>query len=344
METITKGQRILVIRAGQLGDTVFATSIIRPLRAAFGPDTVIHWVAKRGMEGLFASDPRIERVFGLAHRNLPLALNRDMLRVVAASWREPYDILVNLEQGRQFLTLVRLVRARAKYGRPFRAVIDDQPDLHAVEHYRRIYALLVPRQHLAQADPDLVGAPPDQVRRRFDLPDRYLVVNPTNSHFHARDYRSHRSWPVTHWRELLERLAQERSETVVLIGGRSEDAYFRLLEPVPAGVLSLVGRTSLTELVGVLAGARALVTTDTGPSHLAAAVGTPVLAIFGPSDHRKTGPFATADNLVRILSAGLDCSPCSHTDRIRSCPDNRCMQAVPPERVVAELASVLDGV
>ena len=131
---------------------------------------------------------------------------------------------------------------------------------------------------------------------------------------------------------------------MVLIGGRSEDTYFRLLEPVPAGVLSLVGRTSLTELVGVLAGAQALVTTDTGPSHLAAAVGTPVLAIFGPSDHRKTGPFATADNLVRILSAGLDCSPCSHTDRIRSCPDNRCMQAVPPKRVVAELASVLDGV
>ena len=333
-------RRILVIRAGQLGDTIFASSVVEPLRAAFGDDVQIHWVAKRGMEGLFAADPRVQRVYGVAHRNLPILLNADMLQVVRASWREPYDMLLNLELGRQFFGLARLARARCKLGRPYHLVADDRPEEHAVDHVRRLCALAVDAELAHTGAPSLRGGDVSAVRETLGFDGPYLAVNPTNSHFLKSDHRTYRAWPVEHWRDLLTELADTRGENVVLIGGKAEEAYFRLLEPLPAGVVSLAGRTTLPELMAVLAGARALITTDTGPSHLAAAVGTPVLVVFGPSDHRKTGPFATADNDVRILRAGLPCSPCVFTGELERCPENRCMKLVTPDHVLDELATL----
>lgn len=329
-------QRILVIRAGQLGDTVFASSVVEPLRDAFGEGVSIHWVAKRGMEGLFAADPRVQHVWGVAHRNLPILLNRDMLAVVRGSWRQPYDLLLNLELGNQFLGLTRLVKARCKLGRPYHLVADDRPEEHAVEHVRRLCALAVPAETAHRGQPSVRGADVDATRRDLGLPDDYVVLNPTNSHFLKSDYRTYRAWPVESWRTLLADLAAER--TVVLIGGRAEEAYFKLLEPLPDGVVNLAGRTTLPQLLAAIEGAQALVTTDTGPSHLAAALGTPTVAIFGPSDHRKTGPFATADNVVRIVRAGLPCSPCVFTGELQTCPDNRCMKLITPQQVLDELA------
>ncbi|MEZ4387938.1 MAG: glycosyltransferase family 9 protein [Candidatus Krumholzibacteriia bacterium] len=329
-------KRALVIRAGQLGDTVFATAVIEPLRAALGPDLRLDWVVKRGMEALLAADPRVGRVFPITHRHLPLPLNRDKLAVVAASWREPYDVLLNLELGRQFLGLARLVRARQRFGRPFQLVADDRPAEHAVEHVRRQCALVVGAAPAAAGEPTLKVA---TVAAELGLRTPYLVVNPTNSQFRKQDHRSYRAWPVAHWRELLAKLAAGPDQ-VVLIGGRAEEAYFGLLEPLPDGVVSLAGRTSLAQLMAVLDGARALVTTDTGPAHLAAALATPVVAIFGPSDHRKTGPFATPSNTVAILRAGLPCSPCVFTGELERCPANRCMQLVTPDQVLAALARI----
>lgn len=336
----SRGPRILVMRAGQLGDTVFATSLIEPLRCHFGSNTSIDLVVKRGVGSLFAQDARIGRVFELAHRNLPIPLNLDKNRVALHSRRHSYDLLVNLEMGAILDDLVRLVRARRKVGSPYRTVADDRDGEHAVEHLRRCYRSFLPAECVESITPDLQGAPAELVKARFALPEAYLVLNPTNSTFAKHNYRSYRAWPLEHWRQLIQALDRDHSLPVVLVGGKGEREYFRHLDPLPASVRSLAGETRLDELVTILAGARALITTDTGPSHLAAAVGTPVLAVLGPTDHRKTGPYRTANNIVRTLSAGLECSPCFLTPRIRECSLNRCMHLVTPAMVLEALATL----
>jgi len=334
--------RVLVIRAGQLGDTIFVTSVIEPLRQMYGPAVQIDLVVKSGLENLFSDDPRIDHVFGIRHRHLALPLNPDKLQIVRASYRAPYDVLINFELGNQFPLLVRLIKARQKYGRPYQFIADDDPASHAVEHVRRIMGLLLPPDKMILAHPHLVGSDFPPLRDRLQLPAEYIVLNPTNSQFMKRDYRSYRAWPVAHWRQLMADLTATRREKIVLIGNQGEREYFALLEPLPTGVISIAGRTTITELIAVLQHARALITTDTGPSHLAAAVGTPVLAIFGPSDHRKTGPFPTPGNSVNITTLALECSPCSLTGAIRQCPANRCLLDLLPTQVLTDLATLID--
>ena len=103
----------------------------------------------------------------------------------------------------------------------------------------------------------------------------------------------------------------------------------------PAKVLC--GQTSLGELVGVLASLRLLLTNDSGPMHLAAALGTKVVAVFGSTNWRETAPFASRATLVR---EDVECAPC----KLRECPiDHRCMTQVSVERVVAAAEGLLEA-
>jgi heptosyltransferase-2 len=123
---------------------------------------------------------------------------------------------------------------------------------------------------------------------------------------------------------------------VVLVGGRAErEVAGAIAAQMTAPARVLCGDTSLAELVGVLARLRLLVTNDSGPMHLAAALGVPVVAVFGPTDWRETHPVGDGHRLVR---EPVHCSPC----RLRECPiDHRCMRRVTVDRVAGEAAALL---
>ncbi len=332
--------RFLVLRAGLLGDTVFATSILDALRRAHGEETEIHFVLRKGLAALFRKDRRISRTTEILYRKIPLPLHWRKLSLVARSWLKPYDLVVNLETGPLFDDLMYALRARRKVGRPWESALDDRPGEHAIERLRRIYALFLSPDVVQRAAPSLIVTEPSATLREFNLPDRYLVLNPTNSHFRKNDYRSYRSWPAEHWQRLIELLTERRSDSLVLIGGADEREYLQRYLGGSSRVISLAGQTRLDQLAAVIAGARCMITTDTGPSHVAGAVNTPVLVIFGPSDDRRTAPYATPENHVRVVTAGLECSPCSLTGAIRDCPRNRCMYEVTPERVLEEIEAM----
>ena len=92
----------------------------------------------------------------------------------------------------------------------------------------------------------------------------------------------------------------------------------------------LQGKTSLGELMGALSDLSMFLTNDSGPMHLAAALGVSTVAVFGPTDARETGPFSSS---ARVVREPVDCSPCHYRD----CPiDHRCMERVAAERVYDE--------
>ncbi|MDH5323875.1 MAG: glycosyltransferase family 9 protein [Gammaproteobacteria bacterium] len=335
MET---SKRILLIRAGQLGDTVCASSIIEPLRAIYGEDVQIHWVAKRGMGRIFAADPRIDRIFELKSRRSPLLLNPGKFAVVLESMRQPYDLVVNLELGSMFNSMMRLLRAKQKVGMPFR-LFEEPEQTHAVENLQLIYRSFLPESALEIAEPSLIGSPEVTIRQKFSIHGKYVVLVPSNSH-HGAAEKNYRAWPVPHWRELIKRLS-EKETTVVIVGGKNEQEYFTRLQPYPENVQDLVGRTDFPELVGLLQHAAAVVSTDTGPAHIAGAVAAPVLTLIGPTNPRRTAPYKTRNNSVHIISSNLECSPCYHSSRYEQCTDNQCMALIQPEVVLEKLNRVL---
>jgi heptosyltransferase-2 len=134
-----------------------------------------------------------------------------------------------------------------------------------------------------------------------------------------------------------ELLARHAGARVAILGGASERA---LGEAIAAGMRAparmLCGETTLPELVGVLSRLRLLVTNDSGPMHVAAALGVPLVAVFGPTDWRETAPVGRRHRLIR---EPVPCSPCL----LRECPiDHRCMKRIPVDRVVGEARSLLE--
>ena len=143
-------------------------------------------------------------------------------------------------------------------------------------------------------------------------------------------------WPVEHFAALADRLVEETNATVLLVGSREEmDVTQAVVERMRRTPVVLTGRTTLEETAGVLGLVDLLVTNDTGPAHLAAALGRPVLVIFGPTDPVTTRPFSDLAEVVRRPPA---CAPCM----LRDCPiDHRCMTAITPSEVFARADEIL---
>jgi lipopolysaccharide heptosyltransferase II len=144
-------------------------------------------------------------------------------------------------------------------------------------------------------------------------------------------YGSAKRWLKERFAAAADLVARRTGGRVVIVGGAAErplgEAIAADLE-VPARVLC--GETTLAELVGVLARVRLLLTNDSGPMHLAAALGVPVVAVFGSTDWRETAPFSP---VARVVREGTSCAPCL----LRECPvDHRCMTRVGVDRVAAE--------
>jgi heptosyltransferase-2 len=138
-------------------------------------------------------------------------------------------------------------------------------------------------------------------------------------------------WSAARFGEAAKRVASSTGARVVILGGESEGALAReVAAAVGEPSLQLQGKTSLSELLGVLSELSLFLANDSGPMHLAAALGTPTLAMFGPTDPRETAPLGPRAKVVR---EPVDCSPCLY----RECPiDHRCMERIGVSRVYEE--------
>ena len=157
-------------------------------------------------------------------------------------------------------------------------------------------------------------------------------------------YGQAKQWAPDRVSALAARLVRDRNATCVLLGAAHDRSASRAIEsslrvnaPDTMGrVIDLVGRTSVGALCDILARCQAVVSNDSGTMHLAAALGRPVVAIFGPTDERATRPLGPHE----LLSAPVFCRPCL----LRDCPiDHRCMKRITVDHVFAAVAKCLDS-
>lgn len=331
-------KRVLIIRAGRLGDTVWGTTAIEPIRAFLGEQTRIDMVVARGMRALFESDPRIETIFEIDHRNIPLPFSPAKLAVLFKSLQYPYDIVVNLEMSSHFVSLMRHIRASLKVHAAHVPAEQSSEKRHYVDSVRYTLSQGIPSIHCQDAAPSLRFSQYIDTESLIGNNRDYICLHPGNSLL-ARGKSAVRSWPEYHWRELAKQISHHLPDLqIVLIGEKSERALSEAVSADIPQITNLVGRTSLQQLMAVLANSRVLVTTDTGPAHVAAALATPVIAIFGPSDALNTGPFASKDNWATAVLKNIGCNPCVDSERSETCIDNKCMQAVAP----TDILSIID--
>jgi ADP-heptose:LPS heptosyltransferase len=202
-----------------------------------------------------------------------------------------------------------------------------------VEHYLEFVKLLgfdanAPRPVLSGC-----ALPEPRPEVKALLPASYVVLV-LGSSWDSKD------WPEEGYRALISKAGQFSGFAVVLVGDRTKIEVAERLERDSGGVpvVNLTGRTTVTELVWVIRGARACVGPDSGPGHIAGAVGVPYVTLFGPTHAKRNAPRGS-ERLCVVSNVG--CSPCKR----RVCPGLRkvCMRLISPDAVYRMLESALEG-
>jgi ADP-heptose:LPS heptosyltransferase len=346
-------RRILLLRLERIGDLLMSAGAIEAVRAhapGASIDLVVgSWnraVAERlrGIDRVETLDaPWLARGAGAAS-GLGLARR-------AWSWRaRRYDLAINFEGDIRSHALVaiagvprRVGFAMAGGGPLLTDVVEHRADRHTADNAAALLAAAFPATFPGAGPP----AP-----FRLDVPDdarragralvaghrRYVVV-------HASGGRAIKQWDLDRFAAAAAAIARSLDAAIVLSGAPGDaaiTAQIRGMLPDSLPVVDLTGRPGLLELAAVLGDARLVLTGDTGPMHLAAAAGAPVVAVFGPSMPWRYGPVTTAHRVVRV---DLPCAPCNMIRKpparcVGHTPD--CLAGVTVDAVVAAARSLVE--
>jgi heptosyltransferase-2 len=182
--------------------------------------------------------------------------------------------------------------------------------------------------------PEEVEAARRKFRVKFDS-NLVLGLNP------GAEYGPAKRWPIERYIAAAKEIQRRTHCGWILFGGTNDTGQINRVESALGagpGVLSVAGRTSLRELMSLMKLSRLFLTNDTGPMHVAAALGVPVVAIFGSTSPELTAPLSASQSRLQILASGAPCSPCF----LRECPiDFRCMNGIGVEAVVEAVLKCL---
>jgi heptosyltransferase-2 len=326
-------ERILVVRYSALGDVVLATSILEPLRRRF-PDARIEWVTDPLYASLLEGLPEIAAVHRLARDG------QEGTFAVAARVRGRFDIAIDLQNK---VRSAFLARAAA----PRRAAFRRRSPLQALRSLFGSDPPLV-RAHQTALYAEALGAlgvdGPGPMKVSLSEQARALggdavsgVAGPIVAIAPGARWATKR-WPAERFAAVADALAADGCRIVLAGGPGDRSAFAAFRAAARADVAADLSFLPIDALAAAIARVQLLIACDSGPVHLATAVGTPVLALFGPTSATRWGPPAPG----RALSLGLGCSPCSNHGG-DTCPEghHRCLGDLAPEAVLAAAREML---
>jgi heptosyltransferase-2 len=317
------------------------TPLLRALREKF-PASEIDVLCSRLAVEILELSPGVARRFALSYRNLPYALSLEKQRLVRELRAREYDFAVLLERAERYRIL--LERAGVREIRSFRETPFD-PRAHAIVNNLRAAGFgeegagLDMEVFLSEDDRKRAGALLSAIRApRIGI---HVGYGPRGR---KRNQSSKlKGWSSDNFTEVAAGLLA-RSASLVFTGSREDrgdvDAILARL-PAAGSAISLAGRTSMRELAAVIQGLDALVSVDSGPAHLAAALGTPLVVLWGPAILEQVRPLSSGSK-VRLLRHPPPCAPCYETPLMKTCRRNVCMESIEPREVLASVEALLD--
>lgn len=339
---MSKPDRILVVRAGALGDTLMVTPVLRALHQRF-PDSEIDVVCSELGAPLLELAPGLGRLFPLKWRNLPYRVSPEKRQVVRELAERGYLYAVLLERAPRYRRL--LEQAGVGSIRSFRETPFD-PDLHAIRNNLRAAGLdeggvsldMDMEVLLARSDRDRASTLLAELGRpRVGI---HIGYGPRAKK--RRQSERLKGWALESFVDLARGLA-ERRHSLVFTGSREDrddvEAVVSRL-PASASVSNLAGSTSVRDLAAVIERLDVFVSVDSGPAHLAAAVGTPLVVLWGPAILEQVRPLSSRSP-VRVVRHAPACAPCYDTPVMKACRRNICMEAITPDEVAGEVDKLL---
>jgi heptosyltransferase I len=279
--------RICILRLSALGDIVMCLPLVRTLQKNF-PDAEITWIIGETFFPLF------EKVEGV--NIIPIAKIRSFSDYVAAYKKlAPYrfDLLLATQASFSAHLLYTLIDAKrtigydSKRSKDFHGLfIDERIEFHkehTVDGFLRFAKTIGAKQMCYDG-----SIPLEEESNPYDFP--YFVVNPCSS-------KKEKDWNYENYIPVINQTKEKYGFTPILTGVKADKAICAYLEK-ECGALNLCGGTTLQELGTLLKHAKFLLSPDTGPAHIASALGTPVIGLFAPTSSKMTGPYFSKDFII----------------------------------------------
>lgn len=333
--------KVLIIKLSSIGDVIHTLPALGALREGLGKKARIDWLVEEAASSVLAGHPLIDNVIVVKRgwaRHFMENLRR--ARMIAA---ERYDIVIDFQGLLKSGSWAALSRGSRRIG--FSNAREMSPlfyneklppfdiERHAVDRYLDLARYAGGRPGEAVFTLKAAG----NAKKRAIAKLRDAGITDKDGFFAVipRARWATKLWADERFVEAAKRISADTGLVPLLIGGTSDVKSLDEMRAAIGGrAVSLAGRTDLLELAEVLRLSRCVVTVDSGPMHLAAAVGARVVALFGPTAANRTGPYGPGHRVVRKV---LACSPCFR----RRCPDVRCMMEITVDDVVKTVEEVL---
>jgi lipopolysaccharide heptosyltransferase I len=328
-------RKLLIIKPSSLGDVVHSLPFLNVVRECF-PRAEIHWVIAKGLEGLLENHPMVQKLW---------VINKDQWKKIArlqgtvsefrnlliALRGESYDIAVDLQGLLRSGILTAATRAPVRLGFSearegsrlfYTHRITGGREVHAVDRYLKIASALGCDTGTITFALPLVTESQEIRQLKQELGD-YVVLAPG-----AR-------WKTKQWpAERFGRLASMLSIRSIIIGSEDDESLAKEAVSHSEGkAVSMAGNTDIKEMISLIRKARFMVTNDSGPMHIAAACGVPVVALFGPTSPARTGPYGSGHIVIK---ADTPCAPCYK----KKCKDIRCMESISVDEVYEKIKAI----
>lgn len=339
---MSKFNRILVIKLKQPGDVLVSTPVLSALKEAW-PEVQVSYLVPRGTEEMVADHPQLTGLLVVDRRSETWG---ETLRLIRNLRRQRFDLVLELSGGDRgaLYTLASGARERLGFARPrksfwqrfcFTRMLPNPPlRMHMVEHNLEILRAL----GLNPRNPRLQFCWNSIVERRVQellhsrglAPGAFVVMHP------GAGWRF-KCWTASGYARIIEALEEDWHLPVVLTGTRApheQELLAAILAETRASPLNLAGQLNLKELGALLSRARFFFGVDSAPMHLAAAVNTPAVALFGPSGDFNWGPWGSGH---LVIKKDWECVPCG-LDGCQGSKISRCLTELTPPEVLSRMA------
>jgi len=327
--------RILIRGTNWIGDAVMSEPALSAIRRAF-PKATITLLVKPAIAELYQQHPAIDQLLVYEHRGRHARLSGKWT-LACELRRGRFDLAILFQNAFEAALLAFLAGIPRRYGyrTDGRGFLLSDPiavlDRTNLEHQTRYYLNLlrplgimalttVPRLFVSESEEQVMSR--RLAEAGIQPTERLIGLNPGST------YGSAKRWLPERFAQTANRIVEQFGGRVVIVGALGEEALGEAIaKQMPGKPVVLSGRTSIRELMAVIKRCRLFLTNDTGPMHIAAAFGVPIVAVFGPTDSTTTSPCGDDH---QIVSQPVECSPCL----LRECPiDHRCMTGVTVEQV-----------
>ncbi|MFA5517439.1 MAG: lipopolysaccharide heptosyltransferase I [Desulfuromonadales bacterium] len=315
--------KILVVKVSALGDVVHALPVL-PYIKSVAPAAEIDWLVEEAFAPLLEGHPLLRNVHRLQtklwRKSGVAAMLRGVREIGRLLRRERYDLVLDLQGNSKSALLTLLSRAPLRYGFDRAAVREwpnlvasnrrvalNESDYHISDRSLRIARAALPGGDAVPAAGPLPVSPAAAASIAAELERSGLAGQPLAVLHYGTTWKT-KLWPLENWRQLTRFLLRETDLRPILTWGNDEErrAAEAMVE-ASGGKATIWPRGTLPELLALLARADLVVGGDTGPVHMAAALGIPTVSLYRVTDARRNGP--RGEKHIRLQSP-LDCSPC----------------------------------